>query len=116
VTLLYSDGLTIALKSLKILCFQEIHFNFRSEKKYPKPVDVLLKKREPNYNPQPVPVEVLLKRREPKTAAKPLTARCQFHQHFMRTFLYKSAFHNFSQITVWLYNFLAKEHWRKSCS
>jgi len=28
--------------------------------------------------------------------------RCQFHQHFTRTFLYESAFRSFSLITVWL--------------
>jgi len=34
---------------------------------------------------------------------------------YMLIFLYESALHSFSLITVWLFNFLAKEYRRKSC-
>jgi len=43
-------------------------------------------------------------------------ARCQFHQHFIHSFLYDSGWRSFSLITVWLYNFLEKEYWCKSSS
>jgi len=45
-----------------------------------------------------------------------IDARCQFHQHFKATFLYKSVFCSFSLVTVWHCNFLAKGYRRYSCS
>jgi len=40
-------------------------------------------------------------------------SRCQFHQHFLREFLYKNASRSFSLITVWLCDFLVKGCWQK---
>ncbi len=40
--------------------------------------------------------------------------RFQFHQHFMRYFLYKSPLGSFYPITVWLCDFLVKEYRKKS--
>jgi len=41
-------------------------------------------------------------------------SRCQFHQHFTQNISYQSVLLSFYLITVWLYNFFAKECWPKA--
>jgi len=43
-----------------------------------------------------------------------VATRCQFHQHFTRTFLYGSALRRFSLVTFWLWwkDFGGKKHFR----